>query len=301
MKMKRSVILSLFAVALTALCATTAQAVVDVQLNLRYDDPADPNQGGTWDLLVQSGATNGVAGLLTLLDGITGVTGTNTPLSAITPNAAVFDDVTSIFKFQPIGVGTEVEIIAGDDLVDALIVGVGTGPNTPGDNGLDDLDNAVWDNSALIASGSFGGTRPIIVAAIANEFANPATDPLVAAMMGDLFVRGDSLVTLGLEDPNGAGLLAGDADRDFDVDIADLGNLAGTLGGAGGWDDGDTDGDGDVDIADLGALAGNLGLTGALPPAIGAVPEPTTSALALAALCLAMSRRRMKRNLVRKK
>ncbi len=70
MKMKRSVTLSLFAVALTALCATTAQAVVDVQLNLRYTDPADPSEGGSWDLLVQSTAVNGVKGLNVLFTGV---------------------------------------------------------------------------------------------------------------------------------------------------------------------------------------------------------------------------------------
>ena len=54
---------------------------------------------------------------------------------------------------------------------------------------------------------------------------------------------------------------------------------------------GDADGNGAVDDADLSIWQTQYGTT---PPlsAVSAVPEPTTSALALAALFLAMSRRR---------
>jgi Tol biopolymer transport system component len=53
--------------------------------------------------------------------------------------------------------------------------------------------------------------------------------------------------------------IPGDTDRDGDVDLVDLGNLAtyyGTTSGAT-WGQGDFDGD--VDLVDLGALAGNYG------------------------------------------
>jgi hypothetical protein len=56
-------------------------------------------------------------------------------------------------------------------------------------------------------------------------------------------------------------LIGGDTDRDGDVDLVDLGNLAGAYGMTSGatWEMGDFNGDGDVDLSDLGALAGNYG------------------------------------------
>jgi len=54
-------------------------------------------------------------------------------------------------------------------------------------------------------------------------------------------------------------LFGGDADLDGDVDLDDLGVLAGNYGETEGmvWGDGDFDGDRDVDLDDLGILAGN--------------------------------------------
>lgn len=53
----------------------------------------------------------------------------------------------------------------------------------------------------------------------------------------------------------------GDADLDGDVDLVDLGTLAGNYDSAGEatWTMGDFDGDGDVDLVDLGMLANNYG------------------------------------------
>ena len=80
-------------------------------------------------------------------------------------------------------------------------------------------------------------------------------------------------------------LLPGDADRDGDVDLADLSTLAfhwNILSGAT-WDMGDFDGDGDVDLADLSGLAFHWNQSvGSLP-----VPEPmTVSLLALGSMAL---------------
>jgi hypothetical protein len=54
---------------------------------------------------------------------------------------------------------------------------------------------------------------------------------------------------------------SGDTDVDGDVDLVDLGNLAGAYGTSSGatWSVGDSDVDGDVDLVDLGMLAGNYG------------------------------------------
>jgi hypothetical protein len=92
----------------------------------------------------------------------------------------------------------------------------------------------------------------------------------------------------------------GDADLDGDVDLADLGNLAGAYGLTSGatWAMGDFDGDGDVDLVDLGNLATYYGYGAPAPlnfaadaASYGLVPEPATLAL----LCLgglALLRRR---------
>ena len=55
---------------------------------------------------------------------------------------------------------------------------------------------------------------------------------------------------------------------------------------------GNGNGDGTVDDIDLGIWESHYGDVAPLSAISAVVPEPTTSALALAALCLAMSRRR---------
>lgn len=76
------------------------------------------------------------------------------------------------------------------------------------------------------------------------------------------------------------GTLMGDADLDGDVDLADLGILAGNFNQVGtfGWADGNFDLDDDVDLSDLGTLAGNFGLS-----VDGLMVESMTFAQALAA------------------
>ncbi len=274
--MKSNILLVLIAVALAAVCATTAQAVVDVQFNLRYTHPADPNQGGSWDLLVQSNAANGLAGAVFILDGITGVTGINTPLSAITPG--VFENVTSVFGFQPTGVGTEVKIIAADDLDGPLILGVGTGTGSPGNVPDDDLfplplSSSGWDDSALIASGTFGAPRPTIISVGANEFDSDPNDISLSAI-GLVSVRGDSVSI--------DGLLPGDANRDGTVGAADVISLSDGFDDSSnptGWNNGDFNTNGDTGPENVSALSGNFGLS-ATPPAIGSVPGPALPAQA---------------------
>jgi len=83
---------------------------------------------------------------------------------------------------------------------------------------------------------------------------------------------------------------AGDSNLDGEVDVGDLGILAGNWSLSGKtWQTGDYNNDGVVDVGDLGVLAGNWGSVGPRSPAYGAggqqnVPEPTSLALlALAA------------------
>lgn len=304
--MKRCLVMSLCAVALMALGINAARADVDVALNLRYTDPADPNDGGTWTLVAKSDTTSsqGIVGLAVRFDGGTmpasGTVDSNIGHDIYDPNNPL-----GIASFDHDGdpnTPAQTEFTYGQDpngSIPGFVTDVGlSGSPALWNGGVDPLDGqdiqgagtGNWDFATVIATGSIAdlSTRPGIFSVLANEYDPTLTldpnSPVAEATIGTFTVRGDSLVTLGLEDPNDSGLLAGDADRDGDVDIADLGNLAGSLtSGVGGWDDGDTDGDGDVDIADLGALAGNLGDLG-VPPAIHAVPEPACFALAFLGL-----------------
>ncbi len=277
MDIKRGLVLSFCTAVLATLAGPVAQAEVGVQLNLRYDDPANESAGGTWDMLVQSSATNGVSAVRVVLQGITGVTGVDTPLSAIIPNSLAFDNVNSLFRFQPFG-GVGVEIVAGDDLSGTLIVGVGTGGSSTGNIPEDDLfpdgivGNNPWDNSALLASGTFGSARPQFlevnpangnlqmgsgVRVLANEFTIPATDPINAATIGAVSVRGDAAIDgSGFEE-----MLLGDANRSGTVNNNDFNTVINNLSTSGkSWDTGDVDGSstGDVNNADVNAVLDNF-------------------------------------------
>jgi len=291
--MKHSLIFC--AIALVAVAVNSASAQVSVQLNLRYDDPANESAGGSWDLLVLSDATNGLAGLQVILDGVTGVTDIDT--GTITPNSDAFVDGDSIFRFAPIS-GGNVLITAGDDLDGALVVGVGT----PGSASVvvDDLfpgNSPTWNNSSLLASGFFGAARPSFVdvdatgnvvaagtgvLALANEFANPATGTLVAASVDLTSVRGDGVAT--------DGLISGDSDRSGVVNLDDFNRVVNNFGApAAGWDLGSTDGIAGVALDDFNNVVNNFGSSASSPPvsAVSSVPEPSTILLAatLFSLC----------------
>jgi len=71
-------------------------------------------------------------------------------------------------------------------------------------------------------------------------------------------------------------ILAGDADRDGDVDDTDLASLMGNFGQAASWTGGDFDFDADADDVDLSLLLGNYGQPGQGKPA--AAPDAATDA-----------------------
>ena len=274
--MKRS--LTFCAIALVAVLAQSASAQLNVQANLRYNDPNDESAGGTYELLVGSEGA-GVAGLVALLDNVND--------DAAAAGSSGFE----VFESQQ--VGSVVEIVTGSDLdAGSLDTDVGTGAGTTG-NVVDDLfgpgsSPAIWENNALLASGTFGGTRPAFLvtsgslAAGANEFSGSSA---VAATVANWTVRGDSVAT--------DGLLPGDADRDGDVDGDDFNLLAFSFGDAGaGWDQGNFDSMNGTNGDDFNLLAFNFG-NGASAPAISAVPEPASMALVcLSLLGVAAQRRR---------
>ncbi len=82
----------------------------------------------------------------------------------------------------------------------------------------------------------------------------------------------------------------GDFDKDLDVDKDDLTKWEGDYGVNG---NSDANGDGISDGRDFLIWQQNEGTMAPLSATSAAVPEPTAAALALAALCLAMSRRRI--------
>ena len=278
--MKRGLVLSL-CTAMVAAMASPALAVVDVQLNLRYTNPANPTGGGSWDLLVKSSGVQGMAGISLDIGGNLGVTGVDTPLAAITPNAGVFNNTDQVFRFE--GDATSTHIAAGDDLAGTLRLNVGK-PGGPGVVAEDDLFPATstfWDNSSRIASGTWTGARPTMAAAgiQANEF--NATGGAVLATIGTVSVRGDSV---GVD-----GLKPGDANRSGAVDINDFNILADAFADAGtfNWDQGDFNGSGSVNIDDFNLLADSFADPATPSPAFAAVPEPASLVL-LGAAAMAM-------------
>lgn len=103
----------------------------------------------------------------------------------------------------------------------------------------------------------------------------------------------------------------GDADLNGEVNIVDLGILATSFGGAGGWANGDFNGDGLVNIVDLGVLATSFGFSatlaaelddlladgdidGGLALAASRIPEPASiGVLTVIAPIVALRRRRL--------
>ncbi|QDU72739.1 GDSL-type esterase/lipase family protein [Mucisphaera calidilacus] len=68
------------------------------------------------------------------------------------------------------------------------------------------------------------------------------------------------------------GVRAGDSNLDFQVDLVDLSELAGSFGGSGMWEQGDFNGDGVVDLLDLSLLAQNFDQPASVPaPSVAAV------------------------------
>jgi hypothetical protein len=271
MNMKRGLVLTL-AAAMVAAMAGPALAVVDVQLNLRYTDPNNPTGGGSWDLLVKSTGAQGLAGISATIGGNLGVTGVDTPLAAITPNAAVFTAANSVFKFT--GTAASTQIATGDDLNGVKILNVGKGGVTPGNVAADDLftsNSVFWDNSALLASGTWTGARPTLAAAgiVVNEFDGAGV--AVLGTLGTVSVRGDST---GVD-----GMKPGDANRDGVVNQLDFSILAANFNGdPKTWDQGNFNSVTGTNQLDFSILAANFNQSSPAP-AIAAVPEPATAAL----------------------
>ena len=293
--MKRGLILTLCAVALGAF-AQTAMAqlpTVDVSLNLRYTDPANPAEGGKFYVVAQSNATTGPGGLAGLSLNISNIDSASVVFGSAAENGytattrAQLNDTLAPAGNSPYKTtsGGFVNLVYGQDNSLALVTNIAKGAGTPGNIATDPLRNtATWNNSTLLFSGTFGATRPAFgTGNDANVFTS-ATATGQATVLAS--VRGDSLASLGLNTPATQGLRVGDRNRDGAVNLSTdiLPALANIGKPAQGWDQGDFNNSGTVNIsADILPALAQIGLP-ALPPAtpaVAAVPEPAAIGLAL--------------------
>jgi hypothetical protein len=293
MNMKRGLVFSLCALALAAYGSTAMAQTLDVSLNLHYTDPNNPAAGGTFQLVgkVNSpGTTKGIAAVNAYLSGLntTGLAysaGTN----SITNSGAVYQTaVTGGNNFlygQDVSAGT-------------VVLNVGNGTGTVGNQANDPLKSTAWNNSAVLITGTFGGARPAFITSGSNSSdgnlftatATTTTPEAIGATVdanATFKVRGDSVSVDGLK--------KGDANRDWTVNNQDFNALALNFGGTGKtWDQGDFNSDGAVNNQDFNALALTFGQS-STPPSISSVPEPASLALigiAAAGLCGAVRKRR---------
>jgi uncharacterized protein (TIGR03382 family) len=314
MNMKRGLVFTLCSLAVAAMASSAmAQANVQLSLNLRYTDPADPSEGGQWYLVAKTDDPDGISAISAYISNITPTAASMTYGNGSGPGATAYGAANSTTAAtlgaitnggNPFAatIGGAVNVVYGQDLTTTIVADVGQGAGTPGNVASDPLKNANWNNAAVIATGTWtGSARPAFVSAGANStdsntlggttLGSPAFDANTTTT-----VRGDSLFSLGLNTPGTAGLRAGDANRDFAVtgaDFAILQNNFNQAPGTKGWDQGDFNDDGNVSGADFALLQNNFGQP-ATAPQVAAVPEPGTISLAIAAagLAVAFSRRR---------
>lgn len=302
--MKRGLAFALAALALVVGNVTANAADIDLSLNLRYTDPANPTEGGRWFLLAKNnvaGANTGIAGLNVYLNNISStgivwgnatVAGGYTAVTGPTLGANVQTAGNVPFVSTTAGV---TNLVYGQDLV-TKVTNVGDGAGTPGAI-ADPLKLAAWDNSSLIMSGTFAGggnagnqfNRPTFAAGNDGTLYNGSGAIAAGTPTISTTVRGDSLVSLGLNTPNTAGLRPGDANRDFAVNLADFAALQNNYNqgpGTKGWDQGDFNNDSNVNLADFALLQNNYNQTSPAPT-VAAVPEPC--ALMLSAVGFGLS------------
>jgi hypothetical protein len=278
-------------------------------LNLRYTDPADPSEGGRWFLLAKTDSTFGLAGVSVRLNNVnTAGIALGNPTAVGTGTAAYATMASTVTNSIANGgnpyagmIGTSVNVVWGQDVGTSVVANIGKGAGTAGNLTADPLRNATWANSALLVSGTFGATRPTFAAGTEANVLGAATagTAAIAATSVTTTVRGDSLNTLGLESPAGAGLLRGDLNRNGVVslngDALVSYNNIGQFAGVATWDQGDFNDTGTISLnGDALPAYNNIGVAAPPAPAVGAVPEPATIGLCAIAACgmLAAGRRK---------
>ena len=191
--MKRYILALTCALALTFTFARSAEAVVDVSLNIVYNNPADPTQGGDWTLVAKTDTPNsdGIVALVTRFSDIPAM-GTVNPLIGHDINGGEL--VVGLFDHDnDTNTPDVVEFVYGQNedpnvMPAGFIEGVGL-PTSPSNLPNDPLgDNLNWANSSVIATGSIPDLTilPTFVSADANDVINGT---VFSAIIGKMVVR----------------------------------------------------------------------------------------------------------------
>jgi hypothetical protein len=263
-----------------ALLLTTLAVASDIELslNLRYNDPADTTEGGTWSLVGLTDDPYGIASVRAIIDNVD-----NDPGDIIFPGGlGAVDPVDIGSGLRPAVVtnGSVLDLAFGQDLDGSVVTGIGTGAGAPGDIGLDPLYNADWSHASVLATGTFSGSGIPSFSSLSGEFTSgrvltTPTAPFSAVPAANVstVVRGDRK-KFGL---NGGDILEGDYNRDFEVDLDDWNIVHNNLfASVEGWDQGDVDDDGVVATRDYKAVWNNIYQTN-LPSNPVVVPKPATT------------------------
>jgi hypothetical protein len=228
---------------------------------------------------------------------------TNTATGSIANGGNPYNGVFEDGAIDPVNVVWGQDIAVGGAIT--ANVGLTGGPGAIATDPLRKTSGAVgvvgtsWNNAALLASGTFGATRPAFVDDVGPQNNDTGANTLASLTLGDEAllatvthtVRGDSRATLNLESPAGTeGLRFGDLNRDQQVSITtDILPALASIGVAGvkNWEQGDFNNSGTVAITTdiLPALA-QIGQP-PIPPSVAAVPEPASLGLALASILAA--------------
>jgi hypothetical protein len=252
-----------------------------MSLNLQYTMPSDPAMGGNWTLVAKTNSANGIASINAILSNV------NAAGIAYQSGIGAMTKGGSPFVFQS---GSLVELVYAQDASNpaSVVTDVGRGAGTPGNLALDPFNNPAWHNAAVIATGTFGATKPAFTANLdtppdvtKGNVLTTKTPPFVMAAAATV----TTVVRDGLSVP-----LVGDYNLNGTVDAADyvvwrdtLTQMVPPLSGA------DGNGNGTIDSADYDVWRSHFGQpagSGAGLLAVAAVPEPTTLALViLAGVC----------------
>ena len=127
--------------------------MINISLNLQYNNSANPALGGNWTLVAKTNGVNGIAGIDAIMANI------NAAGAAYQPGIGAMMNGGNPFVNT---VGASVEVLYFQDLSTPanVVTNVGRGAGTPGNLASDPLNDPAWDNSARIATGTFGVSGP---------------------------------------------------------------------------------------------------------------------------------------------